>query len=80
MEIVFKELGLEYIPSIANFLTLVFHSEDEARTFTDKMLNKGVILRHLAGWGLPECVRVTVGKKAENDYFIICLSDLLLEV
>ena len=54
-------------------------SEKEAVTFTNCMLHKGVILRHLAGWGLPDCVRVTIGTDWENDYFINCLSEIICE-
>ncbi|SVE13370.1 uncharacterized protein METZ01_LOCUS466224 [marine metagenome] len=79
METIFNEIDLEYIPSAANFLTLVFKSEKEAVTFTNSMLHKGVILRHLAGWGLPDCVRVTIGTDWENDYFINCLSEIICE-
>ena len=77
METIFNEIDLEYIPSAANFLTLVFKSEKEAVTFTNSMLHKGVILRHLAGWGLPDCVRVTIGTDWENDYFINCLLEII---
>ena len=80
MEMVFKELGLDYIPSAANFLTLVFDNEEEAASFCDTMLHKGIILRHLAGWGLPDCVRVTIGKESENEYLVSCLSEILSEV
>jgi len=80
MEMVFKELELDYIPSAANFLTLVFDNEEEATSFCDTMLHKGIILRHLAGWGLPDCVRVTIGKESENEYLVSCLSEILSEV
>ena len=80
MEIAFNEMDLEFIPSAANFLTLVFNSTKEAESFYDTMLHKGIILRHLAGWGLPECVRVTIGTDEENEYLIECLSDMLSQV
>ncbi len=80
MEMVFKEMELDYIPSAANFLTLVFNNEEEAASFTDTMLHKGIILRHLAGWGLSDCVRITIGQESENEYLVTCLSEILLEV
>ena len=80
LEIVFKEMDLDYIPSAANFLTVVFNSEEKAQSFTDSMLHKGIILRHLAGWGLPHSVRITIGKEEENAYLISCLSEILSEV
>ena len=74
LEIVFKEKS---IPSAANFLTLVFNSIEEADSFNNAMLHKGIILRHLSGWGLPECVRVTIGSEEENEFLIECLSKIL---
>ena len=77
MEMVFKELQLDYIPSAANFLTLVFDNEEEAASFCDIMLHNGIILRHLRGWGHPECIRVTVGTEEENAYFFQQLHSIL---
>ncbi len=65
-----KNIGLKYIPSSANFITIVFDSESEAFSFNQKMLSKGVILRHLVAWGFPKCIRVTIGTKSENNVFI----------
>ena len=77
MEMVFNEMSIEYIPSAANFLTLVFNNAGEAESFNHAMLHKGIILRHLDGWGLPVCVRVTIGTDEENEYLIECLSEIL---
>jgi histidinol-phosphate aminotransferase len=68
MEQAFQEFEIKTIPSAANFITLVFPSGKEAHSFNEKMLYKGIILRHLTGWGLPNCVRLTVGTKEENKY------------
>ena len=74
---VFQNMNLEVIPSAANFLTLVFEGEQESGSFNAAMLHRGIILRHLSGWGLPDCVRVTVGTKEENEYFLQQLSSIL---
>ena len=79
MELVFKELELDYIPSAANFLTLVFDNEEEAASFCNTMLHKGIILRHLVGWGLSDCVRITIGQESENEYLVSCLIEILSE-
>ena len=65
------------IPSAANFITLIFNNEDEAFSFNENMLNEGIILRHLLGWGLADCVRITVGTEEENEYLIQSLSKVL---
>lgn len=74
---VFQEMHIEFIPSAANFLTLVFKGQKEAVSFNDEMLHRGVILRHLSGWGLPHCIRLTVGTEEENVYFLQQLSSIL---
>jgi len=66
----FDAFELKYIPSVTNFVTLVFDDGSKAKAFTQNMLENGVILRHLIGFGLPECVRVTIGTADENKFFI----------
>ena len=70
-------MDIEYIPSAANFLTLIFKENEEAEEFTKSMLQHGVILRHLSGWGLPNCVRITIGTEEENHFMIERLSQIL---
>jgi len=69
MKKLFEEYELDYIPTVANFLTLVFKNEKSAKSFCKSMLQRGVILRYLSGFGLPECVRVTTGTQEENTIF-----------
>jgi len=77
---IFEQFDLKYIPSVTNFLTLVFKSSLEAENFTQNMLENGVILRHLIGFGLPECVRVTIGTVDENNFFIEKLNNIMKEI
>ena len=66
--------GLEYIPSYGNFLT--FRAGDAAAV-NQKLLKQGVIVRPIAGYGLPEWLRVTIGTEAENARFIEALAKAL---
>lgn len=52
---------LRYVKSASNSVMLVFESVEKAALFTDKMLEKGVVLRHLVAFGIPEGVRITMG-------------------
>ena len=65
----FDEQNVRYIPSISNFVMMIFDTEDEAIFFTQKMLEEGVILRRINAFGLPNCVRVTIGLPKEMDHF-----------
>lgn len=67
--------GLICLPSQANFVT--FDTKTEAREIYRALLHEGVIVRPLAGYGLPAHLRVTVGKPAENECFIAALDRVL---
>ena len=66
--------GLEYIPSYGNFLT--FRAGDAAAV-NQKLLKQGVIVRPIAGYALPDWLRVTIGTEAENARFIEALAKAL---
>jgi len=48
---------------------LELSDEETAAFITQKMLEKGVILRHIKGFGLPKCIRVTIGLPKEMIHF-----------
>mgnify|MGYP000353085668 CR=1 FL=1 len=79
MMIEFQKRKMVVIPSVANFLTLVFDDKQEAKLFNRLMINHGIILRYLSDWGLPCCVRITVGTENENKYFIQSIGKILKE-
>lgn len=65
-----KRLGLEHIPSHGNFVT--FAVSDAVAT-NQKLLRQGVIVRPIAGYGLPRHLRVTIGLERENARFLDAL-------
>jgi histidinol-phosphate aminotransferase len=70
----FARLGLEYIPSFANFITV--RVGDAAGVYA-KLLAGGVIVRPIANYGMPEHLRVTVGLPAQNARFLAALERAL---
>ena len=58
----------------------MFNNGNDAKSFNEEMLQKGIILRHLIGWGFPDCIRVTIGLEEENKYFVECLAAILSKV
>ncbi len=70
-----KELGLPYVPSAANFI--LFHAGRAAADLAQRLLRRGIIVRHMAAWDLPEHLRVTLGLAAENQAFIRALKESL---
>ena len=59
-----REIGLQWVPSAANFILV--RVGDGARWFA-ALQGKGVIVRPLAPYNLPEWLRVTVGTPDQNE-------------
>lgn len=59
----FAERGIEYVPSHANFILVKVGDGD--RVFSE-MLRKGVIVRAMRGYKLPDYVRISIGTQREN--------------
>jgi histidinol-phosphate aminotransferase len=71
MEAEFKALGLEWIPSYANFITV---RVGPAAEVFKRLLKRGVIVRPVTGYGLPEHLRVSIGTPEENERFLEALA------
>jgi len=63
LETGFKKLGLEYVPSVANFILVKVG--DGARVFAE-LQKRGMIVRPMRSYGMPEWVRITVGTPSQN--------------
>jgi histidinol-phosphate aminotransferase len=72
-----RKLGLDYIPSHGNFITV---RVGKAAEVYKKLLRRGVIVRPVGGgYQLPEHLRITVGTAQENERFLSALSASLKE-
>ena len=70
-------LGIETIPSVANFLTSIWETNTQALDITQSLLQKGVIVRNLKAFGWPNCIRISIGTADENGRFIDALKSIL---
>lgn len=68
------KLGLDHIPSYGNFVT--FAVPKAAEVF-QKLLRQGVIVRPIAGYGMPGHLRVSIGLESENTRFLEALKQAL---
>lgn len=68
-------IGFSVIPSEANFIT--FCGTENARSIYEGLLRQGIIIRHLASFGMEKCIRVTVGTMDENKRFMAGLKETL---
>jgi len=75
-----RELGMEAVPSQANFVMTVCKSEKDANFIFQELLKRGVIIRPLAAFGLSDCLRISVGTKEENQALAANLKKVLVKL
>ena len=73
----FIRLGLDFVPSHANFILVRVGKGHEV---FQQLLRQGVIVRPTVGYRFPEYVRVTVGTAEENQKFIQALEKVIKTV
>ena len=67
--------GLEYIPSVGNFITIDF--EQDAMPIYQALLREAVIVRPIANYGLPNHLRITISTEEENQTCLDALDKVL---
>lgn len=70
-----QQHGLEFIPSKGNFITIDF--KRPAAPIYDALLREGVIVRPIAGYGMPNHLRISIGLPSENDRLFNALLKVL---
>ena len=70
----FKDMGLRYVPSAANFILV---EVGRGRDLFQALQREGVIVRPMDGYGLPEHVRITIGTGVENRRCLKALAKVL---
>jgi len=70
-----RELGLSWIASKGNFIAVDFDRDTAA--INQALLHEGVIVRPVAGYGMPNFLRVSIGLPAENARFLAALGKVL---
>jgi histidinol-phosphate aminotransferase len=72
----FGELGLEYVPSHANFVLV---KVGDGNAVFKAMMDMGVIVRAMAAYKLPEWVRISIGTMPQNERCIEVLRQVLVK-
>ena len=71
------DMGLKTLPSMGNFIAINF--EREAMPVYEALLRRGVIVRPVANYAMPDYLRVTIGSEQQNRRFIEALQQALQE-
>jgi len=74
----FDQMGIEYLPSFGNFVLFRAGSDDGAGGRVNlALLKKGIIVRPVGNYGLPQWLRVSIGLPEENEAFLVALKSVL---
>ena len=57
--------GIKFIKSYTNFITFILDESNKSSEISQKLLEKGLIVRDLKGYGL-NAIRITVGLPKQN--------------
>ncbi|MBK1645612.1 histidinol-phosphate transaminase [Thiocapsa imhoffii] len=71
----FERLGLDYIPSVGNFITVDVGRP--AGPVNQELLRRGIIVRPVGNYGLPHHLRISIGLESENARCLAALEELL---
>jgi histidinol-phosphate aminotransferase len=64
---VLSELGLTIYPSLGNFVLAEFPAPDKSAALANTyLLERGIIVREMEAYGLPNTLRITIGTEEEN--------------
>ena len=70
-----QQYGLDFIPSKGSFITIDF--KQPAAPIYDALLREGIIVRPIAGYGMPNHLRISIGLPQENNKFFTALKKVL---
>lgn len=72
-----RALGLATTPSVCNFLLAHFSGPEQAKAADAHLRARGLIIRPVAGYGLPGALRISIGLPAENDAFLAAITEFM---
>ena len=74
-----RRLGLQVTPSVGNFLLIHFAAAGaKTAPLADAyLIDHGIIVRRMEGYGLPNCLRLTIGDEEANHAVVAALSDFM---
>ncbi len=72
----FDEIGIDYVPTAANFFLILFPDEEFTREFNEECLNRGLILRHVNTFGIPNGIRINSGTIEETEFALKVLEEV----
>jgi histidinol-phosphate aminotransferase len=72
-----KGMGLKVTPSVANFVLAHFTPAKTAPAADAFLRSRGIIVRRMESYGLPETLRISIGSTDQNDALLSALKDFM---
>lgn len=72
-----QNLGLTVVPSDANFVMVPLANERTVDHVYQELLKRGVIIRPLRAFGLPHCIRITIGTMSQNERLVQSMKNVI---
>ncbi len=76
MQRLFDELEIKQVPTAANFILILFPTEEMTAAFNQECLNRGLILRHVNTFGIPNGIRINSGTEDETEFAIAVIREV----
>lgn len=70
-----RKMGLEFVPSESNFILIKLG--DKAEAIMEKLFEQRIVVRWMGPMGFPQYIRVTIGKRQENEAFLEALGRII---
>ena len=72
-----EAMGLQVHPTFTNFMLIDFGTEEERKRIDTALQAQGIFIRQVAAYGLPTCLRMTLGTREENTRVLSALRQLV---
>lgn len=74
-----EKLGLKVTPSVANFVLIHFAAAKgkDAASADELLKSRGIILRRVGAYGLPDALRMTIGTEQDNRAVVAALAHFM---
>jgi len=72
----FDELSIRYMPTFTNFLLMLFQDEKYAAAFNEECTKRGLILRYVKAFGIPNGIRINSGTEDETQFALDVISEV----
>jgi histidinol-phosphate aminotransferase len=73
----FERMGLKYTPSFGNFVMIDLGTAERVQETARLLMERGVFVRPLVAFGLPHCIRITVGTPEDNALCVEKLKEVM---